>query len=281
MVICFCPGRLGAKPDALTRQWDIYPKEGDTHYAQLNPHNFRPVFTQEQLSASLCATFLEGPVLCASIIMDVEKLHEDIRTPQSEDESLCNHFREASNTSAKSDDSSESRWMVDESGFLRLDNRIFVPDAKDLKLRILQQYHDHILAGHFGQNWTLENIRQQYTWPLICEFVQDYVWSCVACARNKVPHHKPYGLLHPLPVPERPWESISMDFIEELPNSNSYNSILVIIDCASKQAIFISTDIHITSKQLAQLFILHVFSKHGIPNHVTSDRGSEFIFHFM
>ena len=93
MVICFRPGQLGAKPDALTRRWDVYPKEGDTHYGQLNPHNFRPVFTQEQLSASLRATFLEGPVLRASIIMDVEKLHEDIRTPQSEDESLRNHFR--------------------------------------------------------------------------------------------------------------------------------------------------------------------------------------------
>ena len=84
-----------------------------------------------------------------------------------------------------------------------------------------------------------------------------------------------------IPVPERPWDSISMDFIEELPNSNGCNFVLVIIDRASKQAIFIPTDVHITSEQLAQLFILHVFSKHGIPNHVTSDRGSEFISHFM
>ena len=39
-----------------------------------------------------------------------------------------------------------------------LDKCIFVPNAKDLRLHILQQYHDHILVGHFGQNWTLENI---------------------------------------------------------------------------------------------------------------------------
>lgn len=49
----FCPGRLGGKPDALTRRWDVYLKEGDSGYTSVNPHNFRPVFTQEHLTASL------------------------------------------------------------------------------------------------------------------------------------------------------------------------------------------------------------------------------------
>ena len=63
LVICFHPGKLSAKPDTLTRRWDIYPKEGDSGYTQVNPQNFRPVFTQEQLSASLCTTYLEYLVL--------------------------------------------------------------------------------------------------------------------------------------------------------------------------------------------------------------------------
>ena len=72
-----------------------------------------------------------------------------------------------------------------------------------------------------------------------------------------------------------------MDFIKELPNSNGYNSILVIVDQASKQAIFLPTLTTITSKQLAKLFVMHVFSKHGVPSHVTSDQGSEFILAFF
>jgi len=60
LVICFCPGKLSAKPDALTRQWDVYPKEGDSGYAQVNPQNLRPVFTQEQLSNSLRATYSDS-----------------------------------------------------------------------------------------------------------------------------------------------------------------------------------------------------------------------------
>ena len=72
-----------------------------------------------------------------------------------------------------------------------------------------------------------------------------------------------------------------MDFIEELPNSSGYNSILVIVDRASKQSIFLPTYTTITSKQLAELFVIHLFSKHGVPSHVTSDRGSEFISAFF
>ena len=72
-----------------------------------------------------------------------------------------------------------------------------------------------------------------------------------------------------------------MDFIEKLPDSDGFNSILVIVDRASKQSIFIPTDVTITSERLAELFVIHVFSKHGVPNHVTSDRGSEFVSAFF
>ncbi len=72
------------------------------------------------------------------------------------------------------------------------------------------------------------------------EYVRHYVKSCMVCGRNKTPRHCPYGLLKPLPVPEHLWDSISMDFIEQLPDSNRFTTILVVIDCASKQAIFIS-----------------------------------------
>jgi len=72
-----------------------------------------------------------------------------------------------------------------------------------------------------------------------------------------------------------------MGFIEKLPPSLGYTSILVIVDCLSKQSLFIPTHDTITSPQLAQLFILHIFSKHGIPSHVTSDHGMEFVSHFF
>jgi len=72
-----------------------------------------------------------------------------------------------------------------------------------------------------------------------------------------------------------------MDFIEKLPSSSGFDTILVIVDRLSKQAIFIPTHNTITSAELARLFVTHVFSKHRVPSHVTSDRSSEFVSHFF
>ena len=72
-----------------------------------------------------------------------------------------------------------------------------------------------------------------------------------------------------------------MDFIEQLPLSLGFTSILIVIDRLSKQCIFILTHDTIMSPKLAKLFLLHIFSKHGVPSHITSDKGSEFILHFF
>ena len=72
-----------------------------------------------------------------------------------------------------------------------------------------------------------------------------------------------------------------MDFIEQLPCSSDHTAILVVVDCMSKQSIFIPTNNTISAPELAKLFVIHVFSKHGVPSHVTSDRGSEFVSRFF
>jgi len=99
--------------------------------------------------------------------------------------------------------------------------------------------------------------------------------------QSKPQCHKLYGSLKQLPIPERPWNSISIDFIEKLPSSSRFDTILVIVDQLTKQAIFIPAHDTITSADLAHLFILHVFSKHGVPFHVTSNRGLEFVLNFF
>jgi len=72
-----------------------------------------------------------------------------------------------------------------------------------------------------------------------------------------------------------------MDFIEKLPPSSGYTSILVIVDRLSKQSLFIPTHDTLHHLNLPQLFVLHIFSKHGVPSHVTSDRVMEFVSHFF
>ena len=151
----------------------------------------------------------------------------------------------------------------------------------NLRLQVLCNTHNYPTTGHLRQNKTLAIIRREYTWPEIRKYVREYCQSCTVCARSKVPRHRPYGTLKQLPIPEKPWNSVSMDFIEQLPSSDGFTSILVVVDRLTKQAIFIPTHDTITSPQLAQLFIIHVFSKHGVPSNVTCDRGSKFVSHFF
>jgi len=123
LVIRFRPGRLGTKPDALTRRWDIYPKGGDNGYASVNPHNFRPVFTHKQITASLQATILTTPTLCAATILDQNQLHSDILATLPSNSSISNYLSHP-----------EGRWSKDDADFLRFDDRIYVPDNASLCL---------------------------------------------------------------------------------------------------------------------------------------------------
>src|SRR5258708_15496759 len=72
-----------------------------------------------------------------------------------------------------------------------------------------------------------------------------------------------------------------MDFIEQLPDSKDFSAILVVVNHLMKQAIFIPSHDTMNTLQVVQLFLTHIFSKHGVPLHVTSDRGLEFISHFF
>ena len=171
-------------------------------------------------------------------------------------------------------------WSRDELGYVYINKHILFPESGPFRLCVLQYHHDHPVSGHFGINKTLELIHSDYVWANLCSSVTDYCRSCTTCSRSKSKRHKPYGLLQQLPIPVRPWDSISIDFIKQLaPSSGGFTAILV--DCFTKQSIFIPMHDTITSAQLAEPFVIHVFSKHSVLCHVTSNQGSEFVSHFF
>ena len=122
----------------------------------------------------------------------------------------------------------------------------------------------------------MKNIRRQYHWPNMSTFVTNYIGSCSKCCHAKSIHHKPFGLLHFLPIGEWPSDSISMDFIEGLPLSGGYDMILVVINHLTKITLFIPTFSSIDSREVAMLFLRYVFAKHGTPSNIISDRGKYF-----
>lgn len=161
-------------------------------------------------------------------------------------------------------------------GLLLRRGKVVVPDDIPLQLDIVRSRHDHPTRGHPGRTKTTQHVSAAYWWPKMGSFITDYVKSCAACMRTKTQRHKRYGLLHPLPVAKRPWASVSMDFIEPLPVSNGFDSIIVFVDRFTKMALFVPTSTTITSKDLSHLLLRHVISKHGVLTDLVSDRGAKF-----
>ena len=271
-VIKYRPGKLGGKPDALTRRPDVYPSQEDKDSA--NPQNFQTLLKAGQLVATIRA----------SMLIDSISIVELIREGLSSDPISSQHVQRLQNPppSTSPDQSpSPDPYSLSEDGFLLFNDLLYVPDHADLRLRILRTKHDHPTAGHPGQAKTLELVQREYYWPRMRDFVFDYVKSCDDCNRSKPKRHKPFGLLQPLPIPDRPWSSISMDTIDQLPLSHGFDSILVVVDRLTKMAHFIPTTTTVTAEGIASLFFEHVFTKHGTPVDIVSDRGSKFTSQFF
>ncbi len=91
--------------------------------------------------------------------------------------------------------------------------RFYVPAGNDLRELIMSEHHDLGIAGHLGVTKCLRYIRRQYYWPDMKRNVRNYIRSCEHCQRNKPSNTSPAGLLQPLPIPAKRWDSVSMDFI--------------------------------------------------------------------
>ncbi|GJP80846.1 hypothetical protein CLOP_g11046 [Closterium sp. NIES-67] len=142
---------------------------------------------------------------------------------------------------------------------------------------LLEEYHDVLYAGHFGSNKTLTGIAKHYYWPHLAEDVQKFVTSCDTCQRMKSSKQKKAGLLQPLPVPEQPWQVVSLDFITALPpTSSGHDAILVVVDKFSKMGHFIPTHTTARTEETAQLFVRYIISQHGIPTTLITDRDPKF-----
>jgi hypothetical protein len=156
--------------------------------------------------------------------------------------------------------------------------RLVVPIDPELRTELLQENHDSKLAGHLGIEKTYARMVKLFYWPTMYSDTRKYVRTCLTCQRIKHEHGKQRGLLQPLPIPERRWQMVTMDFITQLPvTKNGYDAIFVVVDKLSKRAYYIPTTTNVTAPEVAKLYFKYVVKNgHGIPESIVSDRDARF-----
>ena len=121
------------------------------------------------------------------------------------------------------------RWS-EWDGLLHFWGKIYVLGSLELWRQIVSQHQDTRVAGHTGQWKTLELVACNYWWPQRSCYISQYVKTCDLCLWTKAQHHPPIRELAPLPVLESHWDTISVNFIVELLESNGYDTVMNVVD---------------------------------------------------
>ncbi|GJT44720.1 putative reverse transcriptase domain-containing protein [Tanacetum coccineum] len=166
-------------------------------------------------------------------------------------------------------------------GTLCLNGRSWLPRYGKLKTVIMHESHKSKYFIHPGSEKMYQDLKKLYWWPNMKADIATYVRKCLTCARVKVKHQIPSGLLVQLEIPQWKWDNIIMDFVTKLSKSSQgHNTIWVIVDRLTKSVIFTPMRETDSTEKLARMYIKEVVTRHGIPVSIICDRDPKFALHF-
>ena len=172
-------------------------------------------------------------------------------------------------------------FSIKEYGSLYFQNRLCVPTDNELKKKLLYEAHNTVFTMHLGGNKMHQDLKQYYWWRGIKRDVIEYVSKCLTCQQVKSKHQVPSGLLNPIPVPQRKWDNIAMDFVSSLPlTQRKHDSVWVIVDRLTKLTYFIPIRIDYYMDRLAELYVDEIMRLHGVSLSIVSDRDPRFTSRF-
>jgi hypothetical protein len=167
--------------------------------------------------------------------------------------------------------------LILQDSLLYKEDRLYVPQSS-LRQALLTEAHDTPLGGHLGRDKTYERLTRRFYWPKMHEQVSSYCNTCPTCQAIKPSHQSPMGLLSPLPIPDVPWASLSLDLITQLPKTLKGHTAIVVFVCrGTKMIICEPTTDEVTAPELAQIFHRAVFRHFGMPKSLISYRDTRFV----
>ncbi|KAF8643065.1 hypothetical protein AX16_009226 [Volvariella volvacea WC 439] len=169
-------------------------------------------------------------------------------------------------------------WTTNE-GLLYYQGRCYVPDHQNLRYEIIKATHNTPTIAHPGLLQTLVILRRYYWWPGMYMMVKKYVEGCAPCQQMKINTHPTKPPLIPIQplVDDRPFATITMDFITDLPESQGCNALLVTIDHGGTKGMIVNPcRKDITAEETAELIHNSIYRRFGLPRKIISDRGTQF-----
>ena len=257
--IIYRPGKHGGKPDTLTRRSQDAPAQEEARKARVQTLLPPEVFRQTDL-----------------MLVETDRSIQQIIDDEYPNDELIQETLELLRTGVRRSKKFTLAECTFRDGKLYYRNRLVVPDHDELKIKLLRHVHDSPVGGHLGRSKTLEILQREYYWPNMFDSVRRYVTCCHVCRRSKANREKYHGLLKPLPIPDRRWQHISMDFVVDLPLSEGCSNILVVVDRLTKYRVLIPCSV-MTAPEVAKLFLRHVWVHYGLPETIVSDRGTQFV----
>ncbi|KAJ8455645.1 hypothetical protein ONZ51_g12371 [Trametes cubensis] len=172
---------------------------------------------------------LLGPELFAKAV-NIE-LKEHIRDSKLRDNSVVEYITLKGKATKRPEFGKPEDWS-DDDGILLYKNRVYVPPDNQLYRDIVKMHHDAPIMGHPGVQKTYDLVKREYMWPGMRKFIVQYVKGCAACQTSKVNTHpiKPGFIPIQHSGDTRPFRTITMDYITDLPESDGFNAVQVAVD---------------------------------------------------
>lgn len=278
------PGKLAVRPDALSRRGQDVPKDitderlSNRFRTLLNCVKIKPARVGTTIDEDTQLDFETEVPLFDQTDMQQEWTRSRAQDPTYHAISIALYDGDRRIAAELGVKTSLSECHLDERGLLCYRQRVWIPESESLRTRIIQQVHDSHVTGHPGRDATYAILSRRFFWPGAAKNVRQFLRNCTVCGRSTIWRDTKHGLLKPLPIPQRIWAEISMDFITDLPPSGllGTSNCLVITDRLTKGLILIGMG-EITSEAVANVFLTHFYMHHGLPLTITSDRGPQFV----
>jgi transposase InsO family protein len=279
--IVYRPGKQNEKADALTRRGDEVTAQKEVK----KNHRLQTLLTAELLDPQILSELPDRPqnpdLALIEPALPVPGTGSDIPLSFDLVDQLLTANRHSPLLEADREaaERGEQDWKLS-NGLLLWRERLVVPDTDQLRTKLIHEAHAQVSAAHPGRSKTTALVARKYYWKGLPDDVAQYVNACRACRRSTIPRDRTPGFLHPLPIPDRPWQHISMDYKSFPKDKHGYDTLWVVVDRLSKQAISIPCFKTVTARDMAEMYIQHIYRHRGAPQTIVSDRGPQFISQF-